>query len=251
MRFRTRAQGATVSSVSKRRVPTMGTRSWTRFYKRSPRARQLVGVVYRQWDGHPEGVGRDIVEFVQKSTAGSAEAAMEAYLQLLEDTNTRHCVWDNHDPQSDDAIHIEWTYDIEFVEREGGQRAVCISILPQYGRIAPPHTSEWVVASGSADAIEAWINAGPYSIDGEFRTIEKIQFKDDVAAGVAMHRSTDHDASTPAHHAVATQVQALRAPVPATPLCAAAAAAVAAALVAAASAVAAAAVTAALYLSQG
>lgn len=54
-----------------RRAPkvTMGTRSWTRFYKRPDRtaqsARKLFAVLYKLYDGYPEGVGRSLMDCIK------------------------------------------------------------------------------------------------------------------------------------------------------------------------------------------
>ena len=75
----------------------MGTRLWTRFYKRASaeaHSRKLIDVLYQQWDGYPDGVGRDLTALIMSlPVTATAKDILDAYCeQLSSDPHPRHFI---------------------------------------------------------------------------------------------------------------------------------------------------------------
>lgn len=134
----------------------MGTRSWTRFYARRNRptrlrAVDLIGIVYRQFDGDPSCVGVQVAEFAsicQLQGLGAHEA-MRSYVTNLEERDVRHHV--EEQPLEDTRCwEIAYVYDIIC----GGETPIYMRVVTQGGWVTQP---EWVVAQGTPERVLAWI----------------------------------------------------------------------------------------------
>lgn len=157
----------------------MGTRSWTRFYKRAStqQRRKLVAVLYRQLDGYPEGAGRSITACIKGQAPGvTAEEVLQQYMQQLSTQGQQHFVeTQKADVAAAEARWIEWVYDVEEVENQG----ITVSILPGDGWTQKP---PWEVVKGTADEVSKWIDDLKdghcnHFFNSDTRTIEKTRNK--------------------------------------------------------------------------
>ncbi|KAJ3031920.1 hypothetical protein HDV00_008091 [Rhizophlyctis rosea] len=159
----------------------MGTRSWTRFFRRSkstgsttPPTRTLIGIVYRQFDDYPEGVGMGICNWLlslqpDPATPLTAETLQYLYLLHLKANDDRHHVEkfgpgteisSEGVPVADGAIHsvclfIEWIYDVEIVEVEGKEPEVRVGIIPGGAALFPGPA--WVAHEGTVEDVKRFI----------------------------------------------------------------------------------------------
>ncbi|KAL3151226.1 hypothetical protein ABBQ38_013067 [Trebouxia sp. C0009 RCD-2024] len=158
----------------------MGTRSWTRFYKKAlatQKQRKLVSILYQQWDGYPEGVGRDLTDCIKAmSQTATAEDILKKYMAELSAAGLRHHLEHNSILADRNAMRervewVEWVYDVEEVEGVG----VTVSIIPG-STIMEEHP--WEIVEGTADEVSKWLDeseAQQFDIlfNSKTRTIEK------------------------------------------------------------------------------
>ena len=154
----------------------MGTRSWTRFYKKASatqKQRKLVSILYQPWDGYPEGVGRSLTDCIKAmSQTASAEDMLKAYMDELSAAGTHHYLESEEALEDRNSVwEIQWVYDVEEVENVG----VTVSILPGSSWI---EEHPWEIVKGTAEEISKWLDE--YSCkqcemyyDTQLRTIEK------------------------------------------------------------------------------
>ena len=156
----------------------MGTRFWTRFYRKASaqQPRKLVAVLYRQLDGYPEGAGRSLTACIKAlAPSATAEEVLQQYMQQLSTEGQIHHVETqkvlDELEEAAQVRWIEWVYDVEEIENQG----IIVSILPGDGWTQEP---PWEVVKGTAGEVSKWIadlraEGCCHFFNSDTRTIEK------------------------------------------------------------------------------